>query len=151
MCSAIWGTRTGPPDRTVDHPSRFLRFFKVGDISVQGSLRAEDLARAGASLRGWVGRHWPGATWRREWPLRRRLRDGSELHGFADLVLETREGLVLIDHKCLGGTLTEAVAAAPSYGAQLAAYVDVLERATGRDVLGRWLHMPLQGVCVEVR
>ena len=60
-------------------------------------------------------------------------------------------GLVLIDHKCLGGTLTEALAAAASYGAQLAAYVDVLERATGRDVLGRWLHMPLQGVCVEVR
>jgi len=58
---------------------------------------------------------------------------------------------VLIDHKCLGGTLTEALAAAASYGAQLAAYVDVLERATGRDVLGRWLHMPLQGVCVEVR
>lgn len=68
-----------------------------------------------------------------------------------DLVLETREGLVLIDHKCLGGTLTEALAAAASYGAQLQAYVDVLERATGRDVLGRWLHLPLQGVSVEVR
>ncbi len=120
-------------------------------FSAQGSLRAEDLARAGASLRGWAGRHWPGATWRREWPLRRRLPDGSELHGFADLVLETVEGLVIIDHKCLGGTLTEALAAAASYGAQLAAYVDVLERATGREVLGRWVHLPLQGVCVEVR
>jgi ATP-dependent exoDNAse (exonuclease V) beta subunit len=126
--------------------ARLLQSF-----SVQGSLRAEDLARAGTSLRGWAGRHWPGATWRREWPLRRRLSDGSELHGFADLVLETSEGLVLIDHKCLGGTLTEALAAAASYGAQLAAYVDVLERATGRDVLGRWLHLPLQGVSVEVR
>jgi hypothetical protein len=115
--------------------ARLLQSF-----SVQGSLRAEDLARAGASLRGWVGRHRPEAIWRRGWPLRRRLSDGSELHGFADLVLEVREGLVLIDHKCLGGTLTEA----------LAAYVGVLERATGRDVLGRWLHLPLQGVCVEV-
>ena len=126
--------------------ARLLQSF-----SVQGSLRAEDLARAGASLRGWAGRHWPGAAWRREWPLRRRLSDGSELHGFADLVLETREGLVLIDHKCLGGTLPEALAAAASYGAQLQAYADVLERATGRDVLGRWLHLPLQGVCVEFR
>ncbi len=120
-------------------------------FSVQGSLRAEDLARAGASLRAWAGHHWPGATWRREWPLRRRLSDSSELHGFADLVLETREGLVLVDHKCLSGTLAEALTVAASYGAQLEAYVDVLQRATGRDVLGRWLHMPLQGVCVEVR
>jgi ATP-dependent helicase/nuclease subunit A len=135
----------------LDEPERVAMAARLlKSFSVQGSLRAEDLARAGASLRGWAGRHWPGATWRREWPLRRRLSDGSELHGFADLVLETSEGLVLIDHKCLGGTLTEALAAAPSYGAQLAAYVEVLERATGRNVLGRWLHMPLQAVCVEV-
>jgi len=130
----------------VQMAARLLQSF-----SVQGSLRAEDLARAGVSLRVWAGRHWPGATWRREWPLRRRLPDGSELHGFADLVLETRDGLVLIDHKCLGGTLAEALAAAASYGAQLAAYAEVLERATGRAVLGRWLHMPLQGMCVEIR
>jgi len=139
------GDELGEAER-VAMAARLLESF-----SVQGSLRAEDLARAGASLRGWAGRHWPGATWRREWPLRRRLPDGSELHGFADLVLETREGLVLIDHKCLGGSLAEALTAAASYGAQLAAYVEVLERATGRDVLGRWLHLPLQGVCVEVR
>jgi ATP-dependent helicase/nuclease subunit A len=126
--------------------ARLLQSF-----SVQGSLRAEDLARAGASLRGWAGRRWPGAIWRREWPLRRRLHDGSELHGFADLVLETVEGLVIIDHKCLGGTIAEALGAAASYGAQLAAYAEVLERATGREVLGRWLHMPLQGMCVEIR
>ncbi len=126
--------------------TRLLQSF-----SVQGSLRAEDLARAGASLRGWAGRHWPGATWRREWPLRRRLEDGSELHGFADLVLETSQGLVLIDHKCISGTIAGALASAASYGAQIAAYAEALERATGRDVLGRWLHLPLQGVCVEIR
>jgi len=123
----------------------------LASFSVQGRLRAEDLARAGASLRGWAERRWPGAVWRREWPLRRRLQDGSELHGFADLVLETVEGLVIIDHKCLGGTTAEALGAAASYGAQLAAYAEVLERATGREVLGRWLHLPLQGVCVEIR
>lgn len=130
----------------VQMAARLLQSF-----SVQGSLRAEDLARAGASLRGWAGRRWPGAIWRREWPLRRRLSDGSELHGFADLVLETSEGLVIIDHKCLGGTIAEALGAAASYGAQLAAYAEVFERATGRDVLGRWLHLPLQGMCVEFR
>ncbi len=126
--------------------ARLLQAF-----AVEGALRAEALAAAGTALREWIGRRWPGATWRREWPLRHRLADGSELHGFTDLVLETREGLVLLDHKCLGGSLDEALVTAASYGAQLAAYAEALERATGRAVAMRWIHLPLHGVCVEIR
>jgi len=126
--------------------SGLLRAF-----AVEGVLRADALAAAGTALREWAGRCWPGATWRREWPLQRRLANGSELRGFADLVLETPAGLVLLDHKCLGGSLDGALVTAASYGAQLAAYAEVLERATGRAVTSRWIHLPLQGVCVELR
>lgn len=122
----------------------------LASFSVQGALRAEDLADAGALLRGWIHRCWPEATLRREWPLQGRMADGSELHGFADVVLEVPDGLVLLDHKCLGGTLGEALESARGYGGQIAAYVDVLQRATGRAVVARWLHLPFQGVCVEV-
>ena len=115
-----------------------------------GVMSATDLALAGARLRDWAQRRWPGATWRREWPLQHRLPDGSVLRGYADLVLETVEGLVLIDHKCLGGTHEEALASAATYGGQLAAYTAALEAATGLRVLERWLHLVLQGECVRV-
>lgn len=113
-------------------------------------MRAEELVRAAAELRAWVARRWPNARWRREWPVRHRLPDGSELNGYADLVLEMSEGLVLIDHKCLGGTREEALVSAIAYGGQLAAYTAALEAATGRPVLERWLHLVLQGECVRM-
>lgn len=115
-----------------------------------GAMRAEFLALAGHALRSWVERRWPGARWRREWPVQRRLSNGGEMHGFADLVLETPEGLVLIDHKFLAGTREAALGSAASYGAQLAAYAEALERATGRVVIGCWLNLAFQGVCVEI-
>ncbi len=115
-----------------------------------GVMSAADLALAGARLRDWTARRWPGATWRREWPLQHRLTNGSVLRGYADLVLETADGLVLIDHKCLSGTHEEALASAATYGGQLAAYTAALEAATSLHVLERWLHLVLQGECVRV-
>ena len=66
------------------------------------------------------------------------------------MVLETATGLILVDHKCLGGTHEEALATAAGYGGQLAAYAAALEAATGSIVHERWLHLVLQGECVRV-
>lgn len=115
------------------------------------AIAAEDLAAAGPALRAWIDTAWPDATWRREWPLRLRLEGGTEMHGYADLVLETDTGLVLVDHKCIAGELAEAARAAADYGGQLATYVRALESATGRGVIARWIHLPLQGAVVEIR
>ncbi len=122
-----------------------LQAHATGDV-----MSAADLALAGARLRDWTQRRWPGAKWHREWPLQHRLPDGSVLRGYADLVLETATGLILVDHKCLGGTHEEALATAAGYGGQLAAYAAALEAATGSIVHERWLHLVLQGECVRV-
>ena len=84
----------------------------------------------------------------REWPVRRRLDEGSELVGSTDLVLEDDDGFVLVDHKCLAGTLEEAVDTAAGYGGQLAAYADAIEAATGKRVRERVVHLVLQGAVV---
>ena len=134
-----------PNDERVGMAATLLEAHGAGQV-----LHASDVVRAGDQLRDWVQRRWPDATWRREWPLHRRLPDGSVQHGYADLVLETAGGLVLIDHKCMGGTHDEALASATAYGGQLTAYTQALERATGRPVLERWLHLVLQGECVRM-
>ena len=114
--------------------------------SVQGTLRAEDLVRTGDALRKWIGSRWPGAKQRREWPVRLRQEDGSELVGYADLVLEVGDGFVLIDHKCLGGKRDEVIRGSAAYAGQVGAYAGAIARATGTDCRGAYLNLVLQGV-----
>jgi ATP-dependent helicase/nuclease subunit A len=118
--------------------------------ATQGAVRPEDLVRAGDALRTWVERRWPGAAWHREWPVRLRREDGSEVSGFADLVLATADGFVLVDHKCLGGSREGALKATAGYAAQLGAYAEAIEKATGNKVGERFVHLLLQGVGARV-
>jgi ATP-dependent exoDNAse (exonuclease V) beta subunit len=118
--------------------------------SVQGALASEALAGAGVALGAWVASRPLPCTWHREWPVRRRLEGGSELAGAADLVLEDDAGFTLVDHKCLAGSLDDALRAAAGYGGQLGAYADALEAATGKPVRERFVHLVLQGVMVAV-
>jgi ATP-dependent exoDNAse (exonuclease V) beta subunit len=115
----------------------------------QPAIRAEELVRAGTALRAWCERRWPGATLRREWPVRHRLDDGSELNGYIDMLLETKDGLVVIDHKCLAGDRDGALDSAAHYHGQLEAYANALTAATGQPVIERWLHLVLQGLMVR--
>jgi ATP-dependent helicase/nuclease subunit A len=118
--------------------------------SVQGSLTAESLVAAADSLRAWIGRTWPAATWQREWPVRLRRDEGTLLVGYADLVLMTGGEFVLVDHKCLGGTRDEALAEAAGYAGQLDAYATAIARATGKRAGGCWLHLVAQGLVAGV-
>ncbi len=118
--------------------------------AVHGTLAPEALVGAGSALSAWVAARGPRTTWHREWPVRRRLAGGSELVGAADLVLEDEAGLTLIDHKCLAGSLDDALKAAAGYGGQLGAYADALEAATGKPVRERLVHLVLQGAIVAI-
>ncbi len=116
---------------------------------VQGSMRADALLAASDALRAWASRRWPHAAWHREWPVRAREANGTELTGYADLVLMDEDGFVLVDHKCLSGTRDEALAACAEYAGQLAAYADVIAGATARRCGGCFIHLVTQGVVVE--
>ena len=115
-----------------------------------GTLGFRSLTQAGDGLRSWVDGRWPGATWRREWPVLVRLEGGQVLGGICDLVLEIADGLVLIDHKCVSGGEMHALERITEYGGQLAAYAEALTAATGRPVVETWLHLPLHGLAVPV-
>jgi ATP-dependent exoDNAse (exonuclease V) beta subunit len=114
--------------------------------SVQGALRAEDLVAVSDGLRAWAARGFPTATWHREWPVRMRQENGTELVGYADLVLEDSDAFVLVDHKCLGGTQDEALAACSGYAAQIGTYADAIAGATGKRTAGCFVHMVAHGV-----
>jgi ATP-dependent helicase/nuclease subunit A len=119
--------------------------------SVHGAVRPEALVAASSALNAWLAAHWPDATQHREWPVRMRQADGTELAGYADLVLTDAESFALVDYKCLAGTREEAVTACAGYAGQVGTYADVIARATGKRQAGCFVHLVAQGVVVPVR
>jgi ATP-dependent exoDNAse (exonuclease V) beta subunit len=117
---------------------------------VASALDVESVLSASDALRGWVAQNWPDAQWHREWPLRMRLKSGSTLRGIADLVLETSEGYIVIDHKSFPGGSDKIIEKASSYAGQILAYAEAIRTATGKPVIGCYIHMPVAGVVVPV-
>jgi ATP-dependent exoDNAse (exonuclease V) beta subunit len=117
---------------------------------VSGALPADSFLDASDALAAFVASRWPSATWHRELPVRRRLAGGSVLSGTADLVLETAEGLVVVDHKSYPGSTAEALARAATHAGQLAAYAETVAEAWGKTVLGAFIHLPVGGIVVTV-
>jgi ATP-dependent exoDNAse (exonuclease V) beta subunit len=97
----------------------------------------------------YIRSRWPGAKILREWPLSFKI--GSlELHGAADLVLETPAGHVIIDHKTFPGGESALLEKAKSFAGQLMAYRTALEKATTIPVSSTWIHFPISGYLVNV-
>ena len=118
--------------------------------SVQGALRVEGLIGASDALRAWVERRWPAASWHREWPVRMRQEEGTELVGYADLVLIDGESVVVVDHKCVGGTREEALDASAGYARQVWTYAAAITRATGKHVEGCFVHLVAHGAVAAI-
>ncbi len=118
---------------------------------VAAALSPGHLLAASDNLRRWAEGLFPGARWRREWPVRHRLPGGTEVRGLVDLVLETDEALVLLDHKSFPGALVEGDARLCKFAGQLSVYAAALQVATGKAVRATYLHLPLSGQVVQVR
>ncbi len=108
------------------------------------------LVQASDALRTTLKQRFPKAVWHREWPVAQLLDDGAQMRGVIDLLLETEDGFVVVDHKSFPGDVDAARERAGEYAGQLAAYSGAIEAATGRPVLAQLIHFPLSGVLVPV-
>ncbi len=118
---------------------------------VASAISVESALQASVALRRWVEQRWPRATWHNEWSLLQRHGDGSVMFGRADLILETDDGVVIVDHKCFPGSRDTAVEVAVSHVAQIDAYAGAVTAATGKRLLGTFIHLPVSGIAVEVK
>jgi ATP-dependent exoDNAse (exonuclease V) beta subunit len=114
------------------------------------ALSPEPLMKGSDNLRAWIDANWPAATWHREWPVMMRLQQGTVLRGISDLVLETNDGFVVIDHKSFPGNREKAIEAVSGFAGQINAYADAIAKATGKPVLDRFIHMPIMGLLFPV-
>ncbi len=124
----------------------------VNAAALVGVVRPEALVEASDRLRAFVASRWPGASWRREVPVEMILTSPAErrVAGVIDLLLETEQGYLVLDHK----TFPAASEAAwrkktTEFLPQLAAYAEAVRRAGSKPVLGCWIHLPVGGGMVE--
>ena len=113
-------------------------------------MSAEELITISDRLQNWIFNTWSEVKVHREIPIRHRLVNGTLIEGTADLVLETNEGLVIIDHKTFPGNKDQCRRKALEFAGQLDAYVNALETATGKDVIGKYIYFPISGYVVLI-
>ena len=86
-----------------------------------------------------------------EYPLHYTADSGQLVSGWIDILVETSEGFILIDHKASPRAQSDWHDIALSYSGQLTAYADGIEQATGKPVISQWIHFAVTGGLVQVK
>lgn len=85
-----------------------------------------------------------------EYPVQQLLTSGQVLNGRIDLLLDTKDGWVLIDHKSNPSPEAQWQRLAEEHAGQLDAYARAIEAASGRPVKEAWLFLPTAAGAVRV-
>jgi ATP-dependent helicase/nuclease subunit A len=84
-----------------------------------------------------------------EWPIQQLLPNGQRVRGWIDVLVQTRDGWIVIDHKSSPRPRSEWAQEALAHSGQLDAYRRAL-LAAGERVAGCAIHFPLSGGLVFV-
>ncbi|MBK7851572.1 MAG: UvrD-helicase domain-containing protein [Bacteroidetes bacterium] len=84
----------------------------------------------------------------KEWPMMQE-KDGSLIRGVADLVLETKDSILIIDYKTFTGHESELESKALSYAGQLSTYGSILKE-TFKKPVSDYLYFPVYGSLIEI-
>jgi ATP-dependent exoDNAse (exonuclease V) beta subunit len=97
-----------------------------------------------------INERFKSITCQTEYPLHYTTDDGQVVSGWIDLLLETDEGFILIDHKASPRARSDWEEIALGYSGQLDAYAEGITKATGKPVVSRWIHFAVTGGLVEL-
>ena len=119
-------------------------------FGLAGAIEPSALVRQIAALDAWISARWPDCRRHAEIPIESILPSGQVMHGRIDLLLETKNGWVLLDHKANPAPRDRWDQVAQEHGGQLSVYADALARATGRSVAEAWIVLPVGAGAIQV-
>jgi ATP-dependent exoDNAse (exonuclease V) beta subunit len=124
----------------------------LSNYGVDGVIATADMIEMHNRLTKFIETKKPQKIYR-EWPIILHDNDNQVMHGWIDMLLELKEGFVIIDHKTFPGANAEEEAR--KYAPQLNAYRRAVEAAvevagTNKKVLATLIHMPVLGKIFEV-
>lgn len=120
------------------------------DHGMEHTLSVEMADACASRFLNTVNQRFQPINMQAEYPIYYTNEHGQVISGWIDLLLETAEGFVLIDHKASPRARSDWEEIALGYSGQLAAYADGIFNATGRPVVSRWIHFGMTGGLVGV-
>ena len=120
------------------------------NAQIPGKLQSDQIIKRGRELKDWIDTNYPKALFHTEMPIRQQLSDGSLRQGAIDLVIETPDSWVIIDHKSNPQPKDKWAEIALDYSGQLSAYKDALKQLSNKKVVSTYIHFSISGGIVEV-
>ena len=114
------------------------------------SIKPAAALAAARALVKWAEETFEPVDWRVEYPVTHVLDTGQVVQGFIDLLLETKDGWVIIDHKAAPRPRGEWQEIARGYSGQLEMYKAAVEAVSVQPVTASWIHFPVGGGVVSV-
>ena len=126
---------------------------RVSDIlkrhHLENVLNTAEVIRSAKNLRDWLINKFNASKLQSEVPIMYKNKLGQLVNGSIDLLVNTNDGVLIIDHKTFPGSQEQAKEKAVSYSGQLAAYREGLE-ACGLNVTGTLIYFPTIGQLVGI-
>jgi len=122
----------------------------LSNFGVQTYISAEGVVGQIDALDKWINARWPRNNPRSEVPVCAVLGNGQVMQGRIDLLLETDDGYILIDHKSSPLSFDKWETLAEVYGAQLTAYARAIDLCSDKKVVEKWLFLPVAGGALRV-
>jgi ATP-dependent exoDNAse (exonuclease V) beta subunit len=120
------------------------------DFGVEQAISVESARACAHRLLTALAERFKPLRYECEYPIHYTTDNGQSVSGWIDLLAETGEGYVLIDHKASPRAQSEWGEIALGYSGQLEAYASGITRITGKPVIGRWIHFAVTGGLVEI-
>ncbi|MBQ3454210.1 MAG: PD-(D/E)XK nuclease family protein, partial [Thermoguttaceae bacterium] len=126
-------------------------YLKAWDCLEEDGLDscAEVLESHEKALYDWIKKYCDGQVLC-EVPITLTNSEGQRYQGSIDMLIETDEGYVIIDHKTHYKKDDKPETYAAKQWAQLNIYRQAVEKATGKKVAGTYIHLPMYGMICEV-
>jgi ATP-dependent exoDNAse (exonuclease V) beta subunit len=143
--SIIAAEINAPDDDAASRAARVL-----AEWGVDGAIGSGDALAAARRFIEWAKREFSPTAWHVEYPMTHVLETGQVVQGFIDLLLETVDGWVIIDHKASQKPKSIWQEVAIGYSGQLAMYKAAVEAVSENSVAATWIHFPIGGGVVNV-
>ncbi len=142
------------------------RFFAHDNSEDHGAIRLEraawlldrwgvpelapaDLVSTSDRLHQFLGARFPGSRIMREWPVHA-LMDRQVIAGRLDLLVDTIEGFVIIDHKSFPSAVDLDEERLRAFAGQASLYARALHGVSGRTCTAFWVHQPIVGTMTQI-
>ena len=118
--------------------------------SVENTISIEAADESAERLIAAINERFAPINFYTEYPIHYSNESGQVISGWVDLMIETTEGFILIDHKASPRARSDWEEIALGYSGQLEAYTAGIAQATGKPVISRWIHFAVTGGLVAV-